>query len=66
MPTIDDIIALIRAHTGFKKVYPDTDINDDLGVYGDDFEELLVNYHEQILCRYGRLPVVLSLWRGGE
>ena len=47
MLTIHDIIALIKAHTGSKKVYPDTDINDDLGVYGDDFEELLINYHDQ-------------------
>jgi hypothetical protein len=44
MTTISDIIIFVQNKTGAKNVNPDTDIFDDLGCVGDDFDELISEY----------------------
>ncbi|PWJ30950.1 DUF1493 family protein [Sediminitomix flava] len=44
MKSVDDVIILIKKYAGTEEVYPDTDINKDLNIYGDDFNDLLEEY----------------------
>src|SRR6187551_1716604 len=47
MVTEDEIIDLIKVKTGTEKINSDSDIFNDLGVVGDDFDELLGEYHKK-------------------
>lgn len=41
---VNDIILFLEKIIGTSSIYPDTDIFEDLGVYGDDFSEMLEKY----------------------
>lgn len=45
--TTDDLTAFVRKQTGSRKVTPDSDIWDEVGVGGDDFHELMEAYQAQ-------------------
>jgi len=47
MHRIDEIIDFIKEESGNDKVYPETDIFDDLEMVGDDFHEMIENYSKR-------------------
>ncbi len=49
MITIEDIYQLIENECGIKsqKLSPNSDLGDDFGVVGDDFDELMIAYSER-------------------
>lgn len=47
MTTLDEIIEFVRERTGVQNVNPESDINSELGVDGDDFHELMSEYSDK-------------------
>jgi hypothetical protein len=47
MVELAEIVAFIKDQTGCDKVAENSDITEDLGVYGDDFDELIVNFSKK-------------------
>lgn len=47
MQSIDDILKLVSDKTGCDDVNPNSDIENDLGCYGDDFHELIDEYSKK-------------------
>ena len=43
----DDIIAFLIDLSGTDRVKPDSDINDEIGMYGDDFDEMIEKFGEK-------------------
>lgn len=47
MTTLHEIIQFVRERTGAQNVNPESDINSELGVDGDDFHELMREYSDK-------------------
>ncbi|WP_299703715.1 DUF1493 family protein [uncultured Pontibacter sp.] len=47
MCTVDEVIIFLKEVTGVKKIDPDSDIFYDIGVVGDDFDEMMHEFAEK-------------------
>ncbi|MEZ4951686.1 MAG: DUF1493 family protein [Saprospiraceae bacterium] len=66
MPTLQEILEFVKKQTGVREVHPESDIQLELGIDGDDFEELIVNYSDKFDVDISKFLWYFHFWEEGQ